>query len=110
MPRSVTEITGISGSGTWASQSQTSAVPGRVSVVILPPSPGRAGVGALEELQVGEDEAEVLGVDAALAALVGEAALGDGQRRLGEDVAHRRLPGGLQARRVGGDAGGGDRD
>ena len=67
-------MTGISGSGTWREPVPDLGGAGRRVGRHGRTSPGRAGIGALQELHVGEDVAEMLGVDAALAALVGEAA------------------------------------
>src|SRR5215471_5684097 len=107
MPRSVREMTGISGSGTWLSQSQTSCRLACVSVAIFA-SPRSAGIGALQVLHIGEDVAKMLRVHAALTALVGEGRLRDDQRSLVQHFKHALLPAGLQVRRIGNEAARGD--
>src|SRR3954453_20164258 len=98
MPRSTTETAGISGSGTSASQPQTCWAVGRVAGVM---SPGRIRVGALQELHLGEEIAEMLAVQPALAAALHPAPLGPLQRLLLEGAAHMLQPGLAQGREVG---------
>ena len=120
MPSSTIEIAGTSGSGTSASASQTrSAVERRpprgrgsrrqraavtASVVV---SPLRARVGALQELHLGEQMAEMLGVHALLAAAARDPASirrRHRERRFARGPADRREPRVAQRARIRRDA------
>src|SRR5262245_33957354 len=105
MPRSTTLTTGTSGSITAPSTSQawatSVAVPGRAPRSLAIRSPGRIGVGPLEELHLGEKNAQMLAVHAAAAAQVEvHRRLRHRQGGAGEDVGDLGLPGTGDFRRV----------
>src|SRR6185369_12050493 len=100
MPRSRSEMTGISGSASSASAFQAAST----VVVMASPHPVRMGPG--QALHLGEQEAEMLGVDAELAfrdIATGRRAL---QRGFGEGGIDDAIPVGLQHCQVDADAGG----
>src|SRR4051812_24081206 len=107
MPRSTIEMTGISGSETSASHAQTSATVAvgaaarrlvLMAAAVMVNSlfsrlPGRAGIGALQELHLGQDEAQMLAMPALLAALL-HPGVGrwHGQRGFGKNLGHVGQP------------------
>src|SRR5262249_18309397 len=106
-PRSATVRTGISGSTTAAAASQarersSASVP---VVSVATASPSRVRIGALQELQLGQNMTEVLAVTPRAAAGLHPFALRHPQSRFAEDRGERALPNRPDARAIGRDAG-----
>src|ERR1700687_3067347 len=93
-PRSAIVSTGISGSTTAAAtaharERRSESLDARV--IVGTASPSRLRIGALQELQLGEDVAEVLAVTSGAAAGLHPFARGEPQVRLGQDGGKRAL-------------------
>src|SRR6266516_261539 len=94
-PRSTMVSTGISGSTTAAAaaharERRSEALKARV--IVGTGSPSRARIGALQELQLGQDVAKVLAVASGAAAGLHPITGGKLQVRLGENRGERALP------------------
>src|SRR6266700_1190751 len=107
-PRSTMVSTGISGSTTAAAaaharERRSEALKARV--IVGTASPSRARIGALQELQLGQDVAKVLAVASGAAAGLHPITGGKLQVRLGENRDERALPSRADAGAIDGDAG-----
>src|SRR5947209_2339592 len=93
-PRSTTVSTGISGSTTAAAaaHARERSSESLGAVIVGTASPSRVGVGALHELQLRQQVAEVLAVTSRPAAGLHPFAGGKPQVRLGQDRGERALP------------------
>src|SRR5229473_1163595 len=107
-PRSTMVSTGISGSTTaeaaaHARERRSESLKARV--IVGTASPSRARIGALQELQLGQDVAKVLAVASGAAAGLHPITGGKLQVRLGENRDERALPSRADAGAIDGDAG-----
>src|SRR6266480_2586643 len=106
-PRSAMVSTGISGSTTAAATAHARERRSEslgVLVIVRTASPSRVGIGALQELQLGKDMAEMLAVASHAAARLHPFARRQPQVRLSQDRGERALPAWTDKGAIGRDA------